>query len=51
MAAIHVLHLLHESKSYNVYNFIIYTGKNIVLDREFEDLPISSHVKDEAVVE
>ena len=36
--------LLCESKSGYVYNFIIYTGKNTVLDREFSDLPMSSQV-------
>ncbi|CAK9810908.1 PiggyBac transposable element-derived protein 4 [Anthophora plagiata] len=37
-------YLLCESKSDYVYNFIIYTGKNTVLNREFEDLPMSPQV-------
>lgn len=37
-------YLLCESKSGYIWNFIIYTGKNTLLDREFQHLPVSSQV-------
>lgn len=37
-------YLLCESKSGYVWNFIIYTGKQTNLDKDYENLPISSQV-------